>query len=139
MPQPVKGHRPVGVRVLGQWPVVCQESLKVLDRLVGQTVVGNEQLMPAGCITQMESEPVQKSGTAPPESGKSVSPPHISLPGFEAALPVVASQLVQLSNEGVVNAFCGHIEKAPYIQNCVQLDALHPLARRAISGASLQN
>jgi len=38
----------------------------------------------------MESEPVQKSGTAPPESGKSVSPPHISLPGLEAALPVVA-------------------------------------------------
>ena len=29
----------------------------------------------------------------------------------EAALPVVASQLVQLGNEGVVNAFCGHIKK----------------------------
>ena len=99
MPQPVKGHRPVGVRVLGQWPVVCQESLKVLDRLVGQTVVGNEQLMPAGCITQMESEPVQKSGTAPPESGKSVSPPHISLPGFEAALPVVAVEFVLMEQK----------------------------------------
>ena len=86
-------------RVLGQWPVVCQESLKVLDRLVGQTVVGNEQLMPAGCITQMESEPVQKSGTAPPESGKSVSPPHISLPGFEAALPVVAVEFVQMEQK----------------------------------------
>ena len=56
----------------------------------------------------------------------------------EAALPVVPGQLVQLGNEGVVNAFCGHIEKAPYIQNCVQLGALHPLARRAVSGASPQ-
>ena len=33
----------------------------------------------------------------------------------EAALPVVASQLVQLGNEGVVNAFCSHIEKSPYL------------------------
>ena len=57
----------------------------------------------------------------------------------EAALSVVPRQLVQLGNEGVVNAFCGHIEKAPYIQNCVQLGALHPLARRAISGVSPQN
>ena len=57
----------------------------------------------------------------------------------EAALPVVPGQLAQLGNEGVVNAFCGHIEKAPYIQNCVQLGALHPLARRAVSGASPQN
>ncbi len=57
----------------------------------------------------------------------------------EAALPVVPRHLVQLSNEGVVNTFCGHIEKAPYIQNCVQLGALHPLARRAVSGASPQN
>lgn len=56
----------------------------------------------------------------------------------EAALTVVARQLVQLGNEGVVNAFCSHIEKAPYIQNCVQLGALHPLARRAVSGASPQ-
>ena len=56
----------------------------------------------------------------------------------KAVLPVVASQLVQLGNEGVVNAFCGHIEKAPYIQNCVQMGALHPLARRAISGVSPQ-
>ena len=29
----------------------------------------------------------------------------------KAALSVVASQLVQLGNEGVVNAFCGHIKK----------------------------
>jgi len=57
----------------------------------------------------------------------------------EAALSVVASQLVQLGNEGVVNAFCGHIEKAPYIQNNVQMGALHPLARRAVSGVSPQN
>ena len=55
----------------------------------------------------------------------------------KAALPVVPGQLVQLGNEGVVTAFCGHIEKAPYIQNCVQLGALHPLARRAVSGVSL--
>ena len=54
----------------------------------------------------------------------------------EAALSVVPRQLVQLGNEGVVNTFCGHIEKAPYIQNCVQLGALHPLARRAVSGVS---
>ena len=56
----------------------------------------------------------------------------------EAALSVVPCQLVQLGNEGVVNAFCGHIEKAPYIQNNVQMGALHPLARRAISGVSPQ-
>ena len=56
----------------------------------------------------------------------------------EAALPVMPRQLVQLGNEGVVTAFCGHIEKAPYIQNCVQLGALHPLERRAVSGASPQ-
>ena len=29
----------------------------------------------------------------------------------KAALPVVPRQLVQLGNEGVVNAFCGHIKK----------------------------
>ena len=29
----------------------------------------------------------------------------------EAALPVMPRQLVQLGNEGVVNAFCGHIKK----------------------------
>ena len=70
---------------------------------MGQTVVGNEQLMPAGCITQMESEPVQKSGTAPPESSKSVSSPHISLPGFEAALPVVAVEFVQMEQKVFVS------------------------------------
>ena len=57
----------------------------------------------------------------------------------EAALTVVPGHLVQLGNEGVVNAFCGHIEKAPYIQNYVQMGALHLLARRAISGVSPQN
>ena len=57
----------------------------------------------------------------------------------EAALTVVAGQLVQLGNEGVVNTICSHIEKAPYIQNCVQMGALYPLARRAISGVSPQN
>ena len=31
----------------------------------------------------------------------------------EAALTVVAGQLVQLGNESVVNAFCGHIKKSP--------------------------
>ena len=57
----------------------------------------------------------------------------------KAALPVVASQLVQLGNEGVVNTVCSHIEKAPYIQNYVQMDALHPLAGSAVSGASPQS
>lgn len=57
----------------------------------------------------------------------------------EAALSVVASQLVQLGNEGVVNAFCGHIKKSPCNRSRVQMDALHPLARRAISGVSPQN
>lgn len=56
----------------------------------------------------------------------------------EAALSVVASQLVQLGNEGVVNAFCGHIKKSPCNRSRVQMDALHPLARRAISGVSPQ-
>jgi len=55
----------------------------------------------------------------------------------EAALPVVASQLVQLGNESVVNAFCGHIKKSPCNRSCVQLGVLHPLARRAVSGVSL--
>ena len=31
--------------------------------------------------------------------------------GTKAALPIVPRQLVQLGNEGVVNAFCGHIKK----------------------------
>ena len=31
----------------------------------------------------------------------------------EAALSVVPRQLIQLGNEGVVNTFCGHIEKSP--------------------------
>jgi len=53
----------------------------------------------------------------------------------EAALTVVAGQLVQLGNEGVVNAFCGHIEKSPCNHSCVQTGALHPLARSAVSGA----
>ena len=57
----------------------------------------------------------------------------------EAALSVVPRQLVQLGNEGVVNAFCGHIKKAPCNQSYVQMDALHPLARRAVSGVSPQN
>ena len=57
----------------------------------------------------------------------------------EAALPVVARQLVQLGNEGVVNAFCGHIKIAPCSRSRVQMDALHLLARRAVSGASPQN
>ena len=57
----------------------------------------------------------------------------------EAALPVVASQLVQLGNESVVNTFCGHIEKSPCNRSRVQMDALHPLARRVVSGASPQN
>ena len=56
----------------------------------------------------------------------------------EAALPVMPRQLVQLGNESVVNTFRGHIEKAPYIQNYVQMGALHPLARRVVSGASPQ-
>ena len=56
----------------------------------------------------------------------------------EAALSVVAGQLVQLGNEGVVNAFCGHIKKAPCNRSRVQMDALHPLARRAVSGVSPQ-
>ena len=56
----------------------------------------------------------------------------------ETALTVVPRQLVQLSNEGVVNAFCGHIKKAPCNRSRVQMDALHPLARRAISGVSPQ-
>jgi hypothetical protein len=33
----------------------------------------------------------------------------------EAALSVVASQLVQLGNEGLVDAFRGHIGKSPYL------------------------
>ena len=57
----------------------------------------------------------------------------------EAALPVVASQLVQLGNKGVVNAFCGHIEKAPCNRSYVQMGALHPLADRAVSGVSPQS
>ena len=56
----------------------------------------------------------------------------------EAALPVVPGQLVQLGNEGAINAFCGHIKKSPCMQSCVQMGALHPLARRAVSGASPQ-
>ena len=57
----------------------------------------------------------------------------------EAALPVVPRQLVQLGNEGVLNAFCGHIKKAPCNRSRVQMGALHPLARRAVSGVSPQN
>ena len=57
----------------------------------------------------------------------------------EAALPVVARQLVQLGNEGMVNTSCGHIKKAPCNQSYVQMDALHPLARRVVSGVSPQN
>ena len=57
----------------------------------------------------------------------------------EAALTVVPRQLVQLGNEGMVNTFCGHIKKSPCNRSCVQMDALHPLARRAISGVSPQN
>ena len=57
----------------------------------------------------------------------------------EAALPVVPRQLVQLGNEGVVNAFCGHIKKSPCNRSRVQMGALHLLARRAISGVSPQN
>ena len=53
----------------------------------------------------------------------------------EAALPVVAGQFVQLGNEGVVNAFCGNIEKSPYFQSHVQMGALHPLTKRTVSGA----
>ena len=56
----------------------------------------------------------------------------------EAALSVMPRQLVQLSNEGVVNAFCGHIKKSPCNRSCVQKGALHPLARRAVSGVSPQ-
>ena len=57
----------------------------------------------------------------------------------EAALPVVPRQLVQLGNEGVVNTFCGHIKKSPCNRSRVQMGALYPLARRAVSGASPQN
>lgn len=57
----------------------------------------------------------------------------------EAALTVVPRQLVQLGNEGVVNAFCGHIKKSPCNRSHVQMGALHPLARRAVSGVSPQN
>ena len=56
----------------------------------------------------------------------------------EAALSVMPRQLVQLGNEGVVNAFCGHIEKSPCNRSCVQTGALHPLAGSAVSGASPQ-
>ena len=51
---------------------------------------------------------------------------------------IVAGQLVQLGDEGVVNAFCGHIKKSPCNRSRVQMDALHLLARRAVSGASPQ-
>ena len=57
----------------------------------------------------------------------------------EAALSVVPRQLVKLRNEGVVNAFCGHIKKSPCNRSRVQMGALHPLARRVVSGASPQN
>ena len=57
----------------------------------------------------------------------------------EVALSVVPCQLVQLGNEGMVNTFCGHIKKYPCNRSCVQMDALYPLARRAISGVSPQN
>lgn len=56
----------------------------------------------------------------------------------EAALSVVPCQLVQLGNESNVNTFCGHIKKAPCSRSRVQMDALHPLARRAVSGVSPQ-
>ena len=56
----------------------------------------------------------------------------------EAALPVMPRQLVQLGNEGVVNTFCGHIKKSPCNRSCVQMGALHPLARSTVSGASPQ-
>ena len=56
----------------------------------------------------------------------------------EAALPVMPRQLVQLGNEGVVNAFCGHIKKSPCNRSRVQMGALYPLARRAVSGVSPQ-
>ena len=56
----------------------------------------------------------------------------------EAALSVMPRQLVQLGNEGVVNAFFGHIKKSPCNRSRVQMGALHPLARRAVSGASPQ-
>ena len=56
----------------------------------------------------------------------------------EAALSVVPRQLVQLGNEGVVNAFCGHIKKSPCNRSYVQMDVLHPLAERAVSGVSPQ-
>ena len=56
----------------------------------------------------------------------------------KAALPVVASQLVQLGNESNVNTFCGHIKKSPCNRSRVQMGALHPLARRVVSGASPQ-
>ena len=42
-------------------------------------------------------------------------------------------------NESVVNAFCGHIKKSPCNRSCVQMDVLHPLARRGVSGVSPQN
>ena len=57
----------------------------------------------------------------------------------EAALSVMPRQLVQLGNEGVVNAFCSHIKKSPCNRSYVQMDVLHPLARRAVSGVSPQN
>ena len=57
----------------------------------------------------------------------------------KAALSVVPCQLVQLGDEGVVNAFCGHIKKAPCNRSRVQMGALHPLARRSVSGVSPQN
>ena len=56
----------------------------------------------------------------------------------EAALPVMPRQLVQLGNEGVVNTFRGHIKKSPCNRSRVQMGALHPLARRAVSGVSPQ-
>ena len=54
----------------------------------------------------------------------------------KAALPVMPRQLVQLGNESNVNTFCGHIKKSPCNRSCVQMDALHLLARRAVSGVS---
>ena len=62
----------------------------------------------------------------------------VAIFGTEAALPVVPGQPVQLGNESVVNTICGHIEKAPCNRSRAQMDALHPLARRAISGVSPQ-
>ena len=56
----------------------------------------------------------------------------------KAALPVVPRQFVQLGNESVVNTFRRHIKKSPCNRSRVQMDALHPLARRAISGVSPQ-